>query len=147
MNYKKIVFGGMLLLAAAFTSKAQVRADAPQELLQIKESHDFGAIRKGRPVTYAFSFQNTGSEPIKLENVAASCGCTTPIWSPAPIGPGQSGSITVGYNAAVEGPFEKSVTIIYNGGKTKTIYVKGMVEKPTPTLPPNSSVQLLRQSN
>lgn len=146
MNCKKILLG-VVFLAASVAGRAQVLANAPQEPLQIKESHDFGNIRKGRPVNYVFSLQNTGTEALKLENVAASCGCTTPVWSPEPIAPGKSGSITVGYNAAVEGPFEKSITIVYNGGKTKTIYVKGKVEQAIPSVPLNSSVQLLKQSN
>jgi hypothetical protein len=53
----------------------------------------------------------------------------------------------VGYNAATDGEFEKSITLIYNGGKTKSIYVKGKVEPPVPSVPLNSSVQLLKQSN
>lgn len=141
------IFLGMLLIAGSMTANGQVLAKAPADPIQMAESHDFGSIKKGRPVTYTFQFVNTGNEPLKLENVAASCGCTTPEWSPEPVAPGKSGSVKVGYNAAVEGVFEKSVTIVYNGGKTKTIYVKGKVEPPLPSVPENSSVQLLKQSN
>ena len=136
-----------VLVGGFYTSDAQVLANAPKEPLQITETHNFGTIRRGRPVTHVFQFVNTGTEPIRLENVAASCGCTTPQWSPEPVAPGKSGSITVGYNAATEGEFEKSITLIYNGGKTKSIYVKGKVEPPVPSVPLNSSVQLLKQTN
>lgn len=135
------------LLTGFLSANAQVLANASRDPLQITETHDFGNIRRGRPVTHEFQFLNTGKDPIRMENVAASCGCTTPKWSPEPVPPGKSGTITVGYNAAVEGPFEKSITLVYNGGKTKTIYVKGKVEPPVPAVPLNSSVQLLKQSN
>ncbi len=141
------IFLGILLVAGAMSANGQVLAKAPADPIKMAEFHDFGSIKKGRPVTYTFQFINTGNEPLKLENVAASCGCTTPEWSPEPVAPGKSGSVKVGYNAAVEGVFEKSVTIVYNGGKTKTIYVKGKVEQPLPSVPENSSVQLLKQSN
>lgn len=135
------------LLAGCLSADAQVLANAPKEPMQITEYHDFGTIRRGRPVTHTFQFVNNGKEPIRLENVAASCGCTTPEWSPEPVAPGKTGSVKVGYNAAVEGEFEKSITLVYNGGKTKIIYVKGKVEPPVPAVPINSSVQLLKQSN
>ena len=121
-------------------------ANAP-EVISIASSHDFWSIRHGRPVTYTFEFINTGKEALKIENVSASCGCTTPVWSKDLVAPGAKSSITVGYNAASEGPFEKSVTIFYNSGKTKTIYVKGEVGKPMPSVPVNTSVQLLKQTN
>lgn len=142
----KSFFVALVLLTGFVETRAQVMANAPQEIIEIKETHDFGHIKKGRPVNYAFTLVNTGKDPIRLENVAASCGCTTPVWAPDPIMAGKSGNITVGYNAAVEGPFEKSITIVYNGGKTKTIYVKGIVDQPNAGIPVNSSVQLLKQS-
>ncbi|HEY8398280.1 MAG TPA: DUF1573 domain-containing protein [Flavihumibacter sp.] len=146
MKLKSLILA-LLLLSGASATQAQVLANAPSEPLQIKESHDFGHIKMGRPVNYAFTLVNTGKEPLRLENVVASCGCTTPVWSPEPIAPGKSGEITVGYNAAAEGPFEKSITLIYNGGKTKNIYIKGVVDQPNPGIPVNSSVQLLKKSN
>ena len=46
-------------------------------------------------------------EDLKLDNVQASCGCTTPEWSKDPIAAGATAKIKVGYNAAAENYFEK----------------------------------------
>ncbi|ULQ56824.1 DUF1573 domain-containing protein [Flavihumibacter rivuli] len=129
-----------------FIVKAQQPAVA-NDPLGIASTHDFGRIQQGRPVTYSFPLTNNGKDTLRIENVAASCGCTTPQWSRDPILPGGKSLLTVGYNAAAEGVFEKSITLYYNGGKTRTVYIKGEVTKATPSVPANNSVQLLKQIN
>src|SRR5580765_1495827 len=120
---------------------------AKQEILILKEStHNFGKIPQGRPTTYNFVITNTGKEPLMLENVQASCGCTTPEWSKEPIAPGANANIKVGYNAYAEGVFNKVVTIFYNSGQTKALTITGEVYKsPTSSAPENASVQFLKQ--
>jgi Protein of unknown function (DUF1573) len=117
--------------------------------LELKESaHNFGKIPQGRPAIYTFEITNTGTEELKLTNVHASCGCTTPEWSKEPIAPGGTAEIRVGYNAYAEGPFNKMVTITYGGGRTKTLTISGDVYKsPTSSAPQNASVQFLKQIN
>ena len=119
------------------------------ETLQLKESNfDFGKIAQGRPVTHVFEVVNTSKESMRLENVQASCGCTTPEWSKDAIAPGAASPIKVGYNAAVEGAFSKTVTIVYNGNQTKTIVITGTVYKtPATSAPANPSISLLKQTN
>jgi len=61
--------------------------------------HDFGAIlEKGGNVSHTFSFTNTGDEPVILNDVVSSCGCTTPQWTKNPVLPGQKGSVTATFN-------------------------------------------------
>jgi len=121
----------------------------PREILILKETtFDFGKIQQGRPVTHEFAIANDGQDTLKLENVQASCGCTTPVWKKDPVAPGGSATINVGYNASAEGPFEKPVTIYYNGGQTKMVTIKGNVYKLAATsAPQNSSIELLKQTN
>lgn len=120
-----------------------------KEILFLKESlFDFGKIPQGRPVTHEFVIVNNTTDTLKLENVQASCGCTTPVWKNEPVFPGTGSTINVGYNASTDGPFEKLVTIYYNGGLTKTLTIKGNVYKsPTTSAPQNPSIQLLKQTN
>jgi Protein of unknown function (DUF1573) len=122
---------------------------AAEDFLIIKEtSHDFGKIPQGKPVYYTFDITNTGKEPLKLENVQASCGCTTPEWNREAIASGATDKIRVGYNAANEGYFEKPVTITYNGSQSKVLTIKGTVWKaPAGSAPANASVQFLKQQN
>jgi hypothetical protein len=85
---------------------------------------------------------------MKLDNVQASCGCTTPEWSRDPIEAGATAKIRVGYNAYAEGTFTKTVTVVYNTNQTKTLTITGEVYKvPASSAPENSSVQLLKQIN
>lgn len=102
---------------------------ANAEDLVIKEKeYDFGKIPQGKPVTHIFEVINNGKDSLKIINVQASCGCTTPDWERNKVqGPNQKTFITVGYNAANEGSFEKSITITYNENKTKQILIKGNV--------------------
>jgi hypothetical protein len=116
------------------------------ETLTLKESEfDFGKIPQGKPVTHIFQFTNTGDKAFALDNVQASCGCTTPEWNKDIIEPGATATIKVGYNAATEGPFNKTVTISYNGAQTKQIIIKGDVWKtPVTSAPENTSLNILK---
>ena len=119
----------------------------PEEGLSFKEDvYDFGKIPQGKPVTHTFVFTNKGKVPLSLNNVNASCGCTTPVWDREIIKPGDSGKIIVGYNSAAEGPFDRSVSIVYNGSLTKEIHVKGTVWKtPGSPAPENNLIKALNQ--
>ena len=116
------------------------------EVVSLKETeYDFGKIPQGKPVTHVFAFTNTGTTPLKLDNVQASCGCTTPEWSKDEVAPGATSKITVGYNAAADGPFTKFITITYNGTQNKQVTIKGEVWKtPTTSAPENSGLGLLK---
>ena len=138
------------LLAINSSIQAQVTTVAAKpEAISLKETYfDFGKIQQSHPVTHEFQITNISQDTLKLVNVQASCGCTTPVWKKDPVAPGASTVINVGYNAASQGPFEKTITILYNAGLTKTITIKGEVLKtPATAAPQNASVQLLKQSN
>jgi hypothetical protein len=136
----------LILLASFFLAGAQATT-APEDILKLKETeHDFGKIPQGKPVYYNFEIVNTGKEPLKLDDVHASCGCTTPEWSHEPIAAGATSIIKVGYNAAAEGVFTKGITITFNGGQTKILTIKGTVWKaPEGSAPANASVQFLKK--
>lgn len=135
------------LLTAVFFAGAQGTTAPHEDQLQLKQTeHDFGQIAQGKPVYHSFTIVNTGKEPLKLDNVSASCGCTTPEWSQEPIAPGASAIIKVGYNAAAEGSFDKAITITYNTNQQKFLKIKGTVWKaPEGSAPANASVQFLKK--
>jgi hypothetical protein len=133
---------------AAGTTVASAKSEAaPVEALALKETeYDFGKIAQGKPVTHEFIVTNTGKTAFKLDDVKASCGCTTPIWDrEQSIEPGASAKITVGYNAAGAGPFAKPVTITYNGTQQKVLTIKGEVfATPAAAAPANAAVNDLK---
>ena len=147
-----IVLSSVLIAGAQTsvnTTTTPATTTAIEDVLQLKEmEHDFSQIPQGKPVYYNFEIVNTGKTELKLDNVQASCGCTTPEWSHDAIAPGTSAKIKVGYNAAGEGYFEKTITITYNTNQTKQIKIKGTVWKaPAGAAPANASVEFLKKSN
>jgi hypothetical protein len=126
---------------------AVTAAVATDDVLVLKETeHDFSQIPQGKPAYYSFEITNTGKTELKLDNVQATCGCTTPEWSRDAIAPGKTAIIKVGYNAAAEGYFEKNITITYNNNQTKQLKIKGTVWKaPQGSAPANASIDLLKK--
>ncbi len=81
-----------------------------------KKIHDFGTTNVGVDNTTEFIVSNTGDKPLIIENVSASCGCTTPQKPEQPIPPGKSDVIKVSFKAK-EGQLNeinKTVTVIAN---------------------------------
>jgi hypothetical protein len=150
----KKVFLLVCLATATLITKAQTSTDTkpvetkPAEVVQLKETaYDFGKIQQGRPVTHNFELVNIGKEPLMLENVQASCGCTTPEWSKDAIQAGATSVIKVGYNAAAEGHFNKTITITYNNHQIKTLNITGTVFKgPATSAPMNASLSILKNN-
>ncbi|WP_372776274.1 DUF1573 domain-containing protein [Mangrovibacterium sp.] len=99
--------------------------------------HDFGTFKESAgSQSYNFAFENTGATPLILNNVQASCGCTTPEWTKKPIAPGEKGFIKVSYNPANRpGAFNKTITVSSNGEVPRTILrIKGTVEQREKTI-------------
>lgn len=142
-----------LLLFAFWLANATAQTAATPaptvETLQFRElKHDFGQIQQNRPVTYNFVVVNKTNQPLKIDNVQASCGCTTPEWSRDAIQPGAATTIKVGYNAAAEGAFSKSIAVQYNSTQSATLLISGNVYKtPATSAPVNSSLSLFKQTN
>lgn len=130
MKTRLIIFCSAILTFISFTAFTFIQAQNNAEFKFETESHDFGKIPQGKPVTYEFSFKNVGSEPLIISNVESTCGCTVPDYTKTPIKPGESGSVKVTFNAAQATPFSKMVTVRSNA-KTpvKALYIKGTVVK------------------
>lgn len=117
-----IVFA--FLAFAGITASAQEKAEFKFE----QETHDFGKIPQGTPVTYTFKFTNTGTAPLIISNIQSTCGCTVPDYSKTPVKPGEEGQIKVTFNAAAAQPFSKPITIASNAKTpSKTLIIKGEV--------------------
>lgn len=96
-----------------------------------KMVHDFGEVNESEgPVEYSFIFRNIGNEPLVLNSVKASCGCTSTFWTNEPIAPGEAGKVTASYNPFNRpGPFNKSLMIVSNAaGGVVNLTIKGQVK-------------------
>jgi len=122
------------VIASLYTLNAQTK-DA--NISFNKEIHDFGKIKESDgPVTVNFEFTNTGSLPLMIKQVHASCGCTSPNWSKAPVLPGKKGFVSATYNPKNRpGPFSKTVSVVSNATTpNKVLTIKGEVEPKPKTL-------------
>lgn len=132
MKLHQISVIGILILVLGYTGcsntpeeKAMVHG---QEIWFDEQMHDYGEIAKDSDGTWAFTFKNLGEEPIVINRVRSTCGCTVPDWPREPIEPGASGEIKVIYNTATTGIFLKSV-IVYSTAANSPVklQIKGKV--------------------
>lgn len=121
---KKIFF-----LAAAFVSLSAVAQQKVDEVVKISsEKYDFGKIKQSVPATTYFTVTNISDKPVFIESAVAGCGCTTPEFSKEPFAAKSSTKIKVGYNAAAQGNFVKTVTVKVSGvPETKVLTITGEV--------------------
>lgn len=109
-------------------------AQKSPEISTDEQTFDFGIISEADGLaSHIFKIKNTGSDPLVITRITASCGCTQPEWSKAPIEPGKSGDIKISYNPKGRpGPFHKSIAIHSNAKNGRlNLYVKGNVAPKT----------------
>lgn len=78
--------------------------------------HEFGTVKEDTKHTYDFIVKNTGKKPLYIQDVKASCGCTTPKKPEKAIAPGKSDIISVEFHPKVGqlGRQDKTVTVMAN---------------------------------
>lgn len=107
-------------------------ADSLSAVLALEnDAFDFGEIKEGEKIEHEFKFTNTGSSPLIISNVQASCGCTTPDYSKNPIPPGETGMVKVVFNSAGQlGKQHKVITVTSNASSPNTLlHLRGEVTK------------------
>jgi hypothetical protein len=99
--------------------------------------HDFGTFKESDGIqNTTFKFKNEGAVPLVLNNVRASCGCTTPKWTREPVAPGASGEIQVSYNPRNRpGMVNKTITVQSNAeNPTVVLRITGKTQEREKTL-------------
>ena len=95
-----------------------------------KTVHDYGKVIVDTDNKAFFTVTNTGNKPLIIENVSASCGCTTPKKPEKPIPPGKSDRIEVGFHPR-DGQLneqEKTITVSANtDSKMEVLKIKAFV--------------------
>jgi len=95
-----------------------------------KTSFNFASISEtGGLKTHVFTFTNNGSQPLSINDVTTTCGCTVPEWSKEPIAPGGTGTVRVVFDPlGMPGAFRKGITVKSNAREsTVVLYIVGMV--------------------
>jgi hypothetical protein len=95
-----------------------------------KTDFDFGVIKPGDVVSYAFKFKNTGSKNLIIKDAKVSCGCTVTNYPKEPIAPGKSGEISIKFDSARKsGRQLKSINVYGNipNGK-QVLYIRATIK-------------------
>ncbi|MCI5080957.1 MAG: DUF1573 domain-containing protein [Saprospiraceae bacterium] len=91
-------------------------------------THDYGKLERLQPAKTIFRFKNISSQPLTIDNVRTSCGCTAPAWPATPIEPDSIGTIEIEYDAHKKGYFQKRIKVYFSGQrKAEKLYIKGEV--------------------
>jgi hypothetical protein len=109
---KKLLFS---LLAFTFATAVLAQKKAAEVAKLNTEIFDFGKLKQNEPSTATFIVTNVGSEPLLIETVTPTCGCTIADYTKAPIAPGKTGYIKATYNAVALGAIHKAVTVKLSG--------------------------------
>lgn len=78
-----------------------------------------GKLKSGKEVEIKWRFKNSGQQPLIIENVSASCGCTIPEKPEKPLQPGEEGIIKAKFNGSGSGEIFKQVHVTANTTPTK----------------------------
>ena len=116
------------LIISTFILGISLMAQPAMKLSQTE--HNFGTFKEeaGRQ-THEFLVTNSGNSPLVIQNIVASCGCTTPEWTKQPIPPGGKGKITAIYDPQNRpGAFNKTLSV-YTNSKPEVVVlsIKGEV--------------------
>lgn len=92
------------------------KASAPLTSIEwIDSVQNYGKIAEGQVLQVSFRFKNTGTNPLVIENVQPSCGCTAANPPDKPIMPGEEGVINASFNSqGRSGPNKKDIRITAN---------------------------------
>lgn len=127
---KKISF---VLLAMIFSVSCIIAQNNDSQSGNAKfttTTHDFGKIAEEiGTASCEFTFTNSGSKPIIIQDIRTSCGCTTPSYTKEPVLPGKQGIIKVSYSTTGRaGSFDKKITVFTNEPENVyTLNIKGEV--------------------
>ena len=104
--------------AAPTTTEQTTPPAAAPEVTTVQwldSAQNFGKVTDGEKVVITFHFKNTGTKPLVISNVQASCGCTVPSKPEEPIAPGAEGKITAEFNSEGRvGKASKNITVTAN---------------------------------
>jgi len=132
-KYAKIIYVVLGLSMVGFAmayvlnhSKLTATINSPQIYFP-ETSHDFGKVPQGPQIQYNFKFRNTGAQPLKIDRVQTSCGCTgATVGEKTEYLKGEEGEISVTFNTqGREGHQEKTITVFTNetSGIPKTLTI------------------------
>jgi cytochrome c5 len=105
-------------------------AHAAPRIVFDKTEFDFGVLIQGATAQHDFSFQNLGEDPLEIQALNSSCGCTAALATEKIIPPGGKSSIRVTYDSHGKvGEVQKNVRVQTNDPQSPVIQlvIRGLV--------------------
>lgn len=133
---KKVIF---CMASFAFIQNTSYGAKGPQITFE-KRLIDFQQVFRGESLKASFKYENKGNEPLIIEGVHTTCGCTVieeDSWEPVP--PGKTGELNVLFDTAdFKGSTVKTVTVLTNQKllPNRTLSIKANIQEEVYANPP-----------
>ncbi|SHI94024.1 Protein of unknown function [Mesonia phycicola] len=120
----KNIIAFAIFLFVGIAAQAQAKIEFEEETI------DYGQVEYNSDGVRTFIFTNTGTEPLVIDKVKSTCGCTVPEKPKDPIAPGEKGEIKVKYATNRQGPIRKTITVYSNADRSPLpLKIKGFVKK------------------
>jgi len=131
IKFKNATMKALFFFIPLFVISSNVSSQSSLTTLKFADTlHVFGTLQEeAGPQSFDFTVTNTGTQPLIIKKVVASCGCTTSGWTKEPILTGKTGKVTVIFDPAKRpGTFNKTITVYANSKpEVTTLIVKGEV--------------------
>ncbi|MGC9344091.1 MAG: DUF1573 domain-containing protein [Bacteroidales bacterium] len=130
----KILAGLLIISTLLFGScrnegKAKIENEQLSSIQFESTVYDFGTIPYSSDGRCYFNFTNDSDQPLIVNVVRTTCGCTRPEWPEQPVQPGEKERIGITYNTKIVGRFQKSITVYSNAENSPVkLFIKGNVE-------------------
>jgi len=112
-----LIYSVLATASVGFAGLASLayRGQGPPRYRLDRDSHNWGRVRPGSPVSTTFVVRNVGGEPLTFGPPKTSCGCTKPLLSRDVAPPGDRVQIEVSFNVPIRaGTVKHTVTIPTN---------------------------------
>ena len=99
---------------------------------------DFGEVAQGDKVPHTFKFRNDGDEPLLIDRVKSSCGCTAALVSAKTLAPGESGEVKTNFDTTrFRGAVTKTISLYSNDPQRpiKKMSIKGKIRETLSVVP------------
>lgn len=119
----------VIFVLGLFLACAAVAAAAPKIEFE-EETFSFGEVYQGAKVEHVFTFRNGGDEPLTIDKVRTSCGCTAALLSATVLQPGEAGELRTSFDSGrFRGEVVKTIYVYANDPlrQVSQLYVRGKV--------------------
>jgi hypothetical protein len=110
---------------------------APKIVVE-QPTFDFGEVAQGQMVNHEFNFSNIGDEPLLIEKIKSSCGCTAALVSAKILAPGEAGTVRAKFDTTrFRNVVSKTISLYSNDLEQPVaqMYIKGRIKVPVSVVP------------